>query len=115
MYSPYHHQSVSRAERAIATVEQILKKSANDTDITKALITYHDSPISDTLPSPAELVYTRPINARLSMSMKPTPLTDQQKADLNGKRSAHLKPLKHGINVYLPNQPIRFTDDNSDE
>ena len=102
-------------ERAIATVEQILKKSANDTDITKALITYLDTPISDTLLSPAELFYTRPINTRLSMSMKPTPLTDQQKADLNDKRSAHLKPLKHDKNVYLPNQPIWFTDDNSDE
>ena len=37
-----------RAERAITTVEQILKKSANYTDITKALITYLDTPISDT-------------------------------------------------------------------
>ena len=46
--SPYHHQSDGRAERAIATVEQILKKSANDIDITKALITYLDAPISDT-------------------------------------------------------------------
>ena len=113
--SPYHHQSNGRVERAIATVEQILKKSASDTDITKALITYLDTPISDTLPSPAELFYSRPINTRLSMSMKPTSLTDQQKADLNDKRSAHLKPLKHDQNVYLPNQPIWFTDDDSDE
>ena len=113
--SPYHHQSNGRAERAIATVKQILKKSTNDSDITKALITYLNTPISDTLPSPAELFYTRPINARLSMSMKPTPLMDMQKANLNDKHSAHLKPLKHDKNVYLPNQPIWFTDDDSDE
>ena len=49
------------------------------------------------------------------MSMKPTPLTDQQKADLNDKRSMHIRPLKQDKNVYLPNQPIWFTDDNSDE
>ena len=113
--SPYHHQSNGRVERAIATVEQILRKSASDTDITKALITYLDTPISGTLPSPAELFYSRPINTRLSMSMKPTPLTDQQKADLNDKRSTHLRPLKHDKNVYIPNQPIWFTDDNSNE
>ena len=102
-------------ERAIATVEQILKKSTSDTDITKALITYLDTPISDTLPSPAELFYSRPINTRLSMSMKPAPLTDQQKADLNDKRSTHLRPWKHDKNIYIPNQPIWFTDDNSNE
>ena len=102
-------------ERAIATVEQILKKSASDTDITKALITYLDTPISDALPSPAELFYSRPINTRLSMSMKPTPLTDQHKADLNDKCSMHLRPLKHDRNIYIPNQPIWFTDHNSNE
>ena len=48
--SPYHHQSNGRAERAIATVEQILKKSTSDTDITKALIAYLDTPVSGTLP-----------------------------------------------------------------
>ena len=113
--SPYHHQSNGWAERAIATVKQILKKSASDTDITKALIAYLDTPISGTLPSPAELFCSRLNNTRLSMSMKPTPLTNQQKADLNDKRSMHIRPLKHDKNIYLSNQPIWFTDDNSDE
>ena len=44
--SPYHPQSIGEAERAIVTVEQILKKSASDTDIPKALITCLDTPIS---------------------------------------------------------------------
>lgn len=92
--SPYHHQSNGCAERAIAIVEQILKKSTNGTDITKALTTYLDTPVSDTLPSPAELFYSRGINARLSMAMTPTPLTDQQKSQHSEKRSAHLKPMK---------------------
>ena len=77
-----------RAERAVATIKQILKKSVSDTDITKALITYLDTPVSDTLTSPAELFHNRRINTRLSMAMTPTQLTDQQKAHLADKRSA---------------------------
>ena len=108
--SPYYHQSNGRAERAIATIEQILKKSASDIDITKALTTY-----LDTLPSPAELFHNRRINIRLSMAMTPAPLTDQQKTHLNDKRSAHLKSSKQDNNIYLTSQPIWFTDDSSDE
>ena len=48
--SPYYNQSNWRAERAVATIEQILKKSASDIDIIKALTTYLDTPVSDTLP-----------------------------------------------------------------
>ena len=91
--SPYYHQSNGRAERAIATIEQILKKSASDIDITKALKTY-----LDTLPSPAELFRNRRINTRLSMAMTPAPLTDQQKTHLSDKRSAHLKSSKQDNN-----------------
>ena len=87
--SPYYHQSNGRAERAVATIEQILKKSASDIDITKALTTY-----LDTLPSRAELFHNRRSNTRLSMAMTPAPLTDQQKTHLSDKRSAHLKSSK---------------------
>ena len=114
-YSPYYHQSNGRAERAVATIEQILKKSASDMDITKALTSYLDTPVSDTLPSPAELFHNRRINPRLSMAMTPAPLTDQQKTHLSDKRSAHLKSSKQDNNIYLPSQAIWFTDDSSDE
>ena len=113
--SPYYHQSNGRAERAVATIEQILKKSASDIDITKALTSYLDTSVSDTLPSPAELFHNRRINTRLSMAMTPAPVTDQQKTHLSDKRSAHLKPSKQDNNIYLPSQPIWFTDDSSDE
>ena len=73
--SPYHHQSNGRVGRAVQTVENILKKRKSNTDITKALTTYLDSPISNTLPSPAELFFNRRINMRLSMNMTPVPLT----------------------------------------
>ena len=108
--SPYYHQSNGRAERAVATIEQILKKSASDIDITKALTTY-----LDTLPSRAELFHNRRINTRLSMAMTPAPLTDQQKTHLSDKCSAHLKSSKQENNIYLPSQPIWFTDDSSAE
>ena len=48
--SPHYHQSNGRAERASATVEQILKKSGRDVDIIKALTTSLDTPVSDNLP-----------------------------------------------------------------
>ena len=113
--SPYYHQSNGRAERAVATIEQIMKKSASDMDITKALTSYLDTPVSDTLPSPAELFHNRRINPRLSMAMTPAPLTDQQKTHLSDKRSAHLKSSKQDNNIYLPSQAIWFVDDSSDE
>ena len=46
----------------------------------------------------------------------PAPLTDQQKTHrLSDKHSAHLKSSKQDNNIYLPSQPIWFTDDSSDE
>ena len=113
--SPYYHRSNGRTERAVGTVEQILKKSTSDSDITKALTTYLDTPVSDTLPSPAELLLNTRINTRLSMAMTPVPLTDQEKTHHSNKRSAHLKPPKQESNIYLPHQPMWFTDDSSDE
>ena len=71
-------------------------------DITKALTTYLDTPISDTLPSPAELFFNRRINTRLSMNMTPVPLTDQVKSGLSDKRSAHLKSTKKAKVKYGP-------------
>ena len=113
--SPYYHQSNGRAERAVATIEQILKKSASDIDLTKAPTTYPDTPVSDTLQSPAEVFHNRRINTHLSMAMTPALLTDQQKTHLSDKRSAHLKSSKQDNNICLPSQPIWFTNDSSDE
>ena len=57
--SPHYHQSNGRAERAAATVKKILKKSKSDADITKSIAAYLDTPVSDALPSPAELFHNR--------------------------------------------------------
>lgn len=114
MSSPYYHQNNGRAERA-GTIEQILKRSASDIDITKALTTYLDTPVSDTLPSLAELFHNRQINTCLNMAMTPAPLTDQWETHLSDKHVVHLKPSKQDSKIYLPNQPIWLTDDGSDE
>ena len=113
--SSHYHQSNGRAERVVATVKKILKKSKSDVDITKSITAYLDTPVSDALPSPAELFHNRRINTRFGMSMRPAPLTDQQKIGLSNKRSAHLKSPKENKVSYMPNQPVWFTDDNSDE
>ena len=92
--SPYYHQSNGRVETAVQIVENVLKKNESNVVITKALTTYLDTPVSDTLPSPVELFFNRGINARLSMNFAPVPLTYHLKASLNNKGSAHLKSAK---------------------
>ena len=49
------------------------------------------------------------------MAMTPGPLTDQQKTPLSNKHSAQLKSSKQDSNIYLPSQPIWFTENSSDE
>lgn len=112
--SPHYHQSNGKAERAIGTIKAMLKKSSNDIQITKAFTAYLDTPVSDALPSPAELFHSRRIHTRLSMAIGPRPLTDQQKQQLLAKRSGHLTTPQNDVH-YTPNQPIWFTEDNTEE
>ena len=112
--SPHYHESNGRAERAIETIKQILRKSQSEIDITKAITAYLDTPISDSLPSPAELFFNRRITTRLSISMSPGPLSEQQKQQLFDKRSAHLHPPRRR-EVYEANQPVWFTQDGCNE
>jgi transposase InsO family protein len=113
--SPHYHQSMGRVERAIQTVKQILKKSKSILDITRGLITYHDTPISDVLPAPAELFFGRRINTRLGLMCAPSTMTDEQKQSLSERRSAHLQEPRLQRDEYIPNQPIWFTEDGCSE
>ena len=113
--SPYYHQSMGRTKRAIQTVKHILKRSHDTTDITCGLNTYHDTPINDILPSPAELFFGRRINTRLGLMCSPSMMTDSQKAKLSEHRAAHLKPTRQEPDDYTPNQLIWFTEDGSSE
>ena len=113
--SPHFHQSMGRVERAIQTIKQIVKKSQTIQEITHGIITYHDTPISDLLPSPAELFFDRRINSRLGLMCAPSQMTDQQKTQLVEQRAAHPKSSKPGQDNYTTNQPIWFTEDGSPE
>ena len=88
--SPHYHESNGRAERAIYTLKQVLKKATDETEAIVALAAYHDTPVSDNLPCPAELFFGRRINTRLSF-IHPKPLPDYQKSQLADRRAAHLK------------------------
>ncbi len=112
--SPHHHQSNGRAERAIQTIKKILKKCKSETEITLALLAYHDTPVSDTLPSPAELFFNRSNSHRIVPPHPPSVMTDLQSAQLSDKRSQHLKPTTTA-QQFVPNQPIWFTEDGTPE
>ena len=112
--SPYYHQSNSRSERAVATIKQIMRKSESKVNITKGISAYLDTPISDSLPSPAELFFNRRINTRLSIAVSPGKLNERQKQDLSSKRLAHLDHPRRK-ETYEAGQPIWFTEDGSSE
>ena len=112
--SPHYHEGNGRAERAIQTLRQILNKSKSDLEVTNAVLAYLDTPISNDIPSPAELFYNRRINTSLGMMFEPTMLSDTQKVKLSERRAAHL----HTPSIkeeYFVDQPIWFTEDGSPE
>ena len=92
----------------------MLRKCNSEIGLTLALLAYHDTPISDALPSPAELMFSRRTCTRLIPTSQQSVLSDTQKSVLTQKRAAHLKPSKD-CRDYIPNQPIWFSDDSSDE
>ena len=65
--SPYYHEGNGRVEKAIQTLKQILWKCSSEVEITTALIAYLDTPISQDLPSLAELFFNRRINSCLGI------------------------------------------------
>ena len=112
--SPHYHQSNGRVERAIRTVRQIYNKFSSDTEVTHAVLAYHDTPLDAELPSPGELFFNRRLNTRLS-SVHPGPtIPEEQKEKLADKRAAHLKPQKETLS-YTANQPVWYSQDGSSE
>ncbi|ELT87989.1 hypothetical protein CAPTEDRAFT_196238 [Capitella teleta] len=68
-----------------------MDKCKNEADFTLGLIAYHDTPITDTLPGPAQLMFGRRINSRLGPLRSHSTLNTEQKTLLSEKRAAHLK------------------------
>ena len=93
----------------------MLKKTHDEVGLTLALLAYHDTPISDTLPCPAELLFNRRTNSRLAPVPQETILSDQQRADLTQKRSAHIKKTTRTEEDFMPSQAIWFTEDHTSE
>ncbi|XP_063613851.1 uncharacterized protein K02A2.6-like [Penaeus indicus] len=111
--SPYHHQDNGKAERAIQSVKKILKKTKSSVQIALALLAYHDTPISDNLPSPSELHFGRR-SSRISPAQPSQQLTESQKKMLSDKRSSHLRPPSDVIE-YIPKQRVWYTEDGTAE
>jgi len=106
--SPHYHQSNGRVERAIQTVKQLWKKTKNSIELMHAIIAYHDTPISNSLPSPAELFLNRRINSRLGpLRQSHDILTEEEKEDLAHKRGAHLQPATKQVQLSV-GQPVWF-------
>ncbi|KAL4708755.1 hypothetical protein ACJJTC_007136 [Scirpophaga incertulas] len=67
--SPHYPQSNGQIERTVQTVKNIIKKSAEDNvDYRLALLEYLNTPLTNNLPSPAELLQSRKMR-----SIVPTP------------------------------------------
>ena len=114
--SPHYHERNERAERAIQTIKQILKKCSSDVETIMAILAYLDTPVSKDLLSPAELFFNRRINTRLGLMYQPKILTDTQKTKLSEQRGAHLAPSKAVVrDEYVPDQLIWFTEDGCPE
>lgn len=64
--SPRYAQSNGQAERAIQTIKNILKKDS----LELAMLEYHNTPISNTLPSPSELLNNRKLRSILPCQPK---------------------------------------------
>ncbi|ELT88229.1 hypothetical protein CAPTEDRAFT_202765 [Capitella teleta] len=86
-----------------------MNKCKTDLEFTLALIAYHDTPLGDQVPGPAELLFGRRLNSRLSPLMTPFTLPTEQKMELNQRRSAHLNPSGPQPSLTLE-QPIWIQD-----
>ncbi|KPJ13895.1 Retrotransposable element Tf2 155 kDa protein type 1 [Papilio machaon] len=64
--SPRYPQSNGQVERTIQTIKNIMKKTRLDkTDFRLALLHYINTPISTTLPSPSELLFSRKLRTTI--------------------------------------------------
>ncbi|KYN29035.1 Uncharacterized protein K02A2.6, partial [Trachymyrmex cornetzi] len=123
--SPRYPQSNGLAERFVGTIKQMLKKCENDgKDIYLALLEYRNTPISDKIPSPTELMFGRKTRSILPTMFKDS--CERTKQLLDERRSVHkkyynrstkdLRPLKLGDQVLVrkemrtPLQPAQIID-----
>jgi len=99
--SPHYHQSNGRVERAIQTVKQLWKKTKNSIEIMNGIIAYHDTPISHSMPSPAELFLNRRINSWLGPLHQPNRMLSEEEPTCSPlqSRSPSLSVSPSGFNT----------------
>ena len=92
--SPRNPQSNGQVERAIQTVKMMLKKTNFDsTDFNIALLEYLNTPISDVIPSPAEILNNRKL--RSIVPCNPTFLKPSAQVDIDNKLKVRQRQQKH--------------------
>ena len=109
--SPYHSQSYGLVERTIQTVKNILKKcKMSKTDPYLALLELRNTPLSDNLPSAAQLLYNRQIKSILPVTnniLKPIPIRTQKIKNIFKDKQKQQKFYYDQHAKYLPNH--KFT------
>ncbi|XP_054260010.1 uncharacterized protein K02A2.6-like [Macrosteles quadrilineatus] len=113
--SPHFSQANGMVERAIQNVKNIVKKSMLDkSDLYLALLEYRNTPISNSIPSPAEILFSRKINGVLpsnEMSLRPklnyknvrnSLISRQEKQKMYYDRKARpMRPLNNNENILM--------------
>ena len=85
--SPYYPRSNGFAERMVGTVKHILQKCLiNNQNIDIALLHLRATPISSKLPSPAEMMFGRPVSTTLPSRHEVTLETQTQRKHLQEDR-----------------------------
>ncbi|XP_033103462.1 uncharacterized protein K02A2.6-like [Anneissia japonica] len=103
--APYHQAGNGRAERNIATVKQLLKKSRL-TDINEILCTLRDTPIANDIPSPFTLMFGhRNIKTNLPAINNFGTLATTQYGEKIVYGESHIEKQPPKINI---GQPCRF-------
>ena len=105
--SPHHSRSHGFIERTIRTVKAVMKKESRDTDI--ALLILRTTPIGPQLPSPAELIFGRPVKSNLPLQVKSP---NHEGLREHRERSYHEMTGKfhHSYPELTMDQPVYFQD-----
>jgi transposase InsO family protein len=117
--SPRYPQSNGFIERQVQTVKNAMQKARKSgTDMTQALLCIRSTPISNKLPSPAELLYDRklrgslPVKVHNGLPMKEhiaeqLQLRQDQQKTYHDRKAHELHPLHIGQHVRVQDQDTR--------
>ena len=109
--SPRYPQSNGMAERNVQTIKNIMRKSKEThTDINLALLAFRTTPIDNSLPSPAEILYSRKVRTNLPSIMKNhSPHKHHVKTQLQKRQNSqkhYYDKHAHELNKLHPGQPV---------